>query len=280
MSHPDATVDAAAPKPVVRRALLRWRIARDIARLGRGKLASLATLLICLTMPLRSRILLSSTRPIRLRLRLGDAPVDLWFSDGAELAVIWSIFIAGEYAALDVADAGTIIDLGANIGVATLWFRSLNPNARIVSVEPDPFTFEKLRMNLARDPLVKCVHAAITPESGPVAFASAPKSWESRVGGASSAITGEVRGITLDELVASEGIDPIDILKVDIEGMEFSVLPQARCLASAGQVIGELHPGPSDSDVGGFVDRLASGNGLTRVMGVPSHLFLLRRTGP
>ncbi len=228
-------------------------------------------------MPLRSRIPLPSTHLVRLRLRVGDAPIDLWFSDGAELAVIWSIFIAGEYAALDVAGARTIIDLGANIGVTTLWFRSLNPYARIVSVEPDPFTFEKLRMNTARDPLVKCVNAAITPESGPVPFASAPKSWESRVSGVSSAVTSEVRGITLDDLVATEGIDRVDILKVDIEGMEFSVLPQARCLATAGQVIGELHPDLIDYDVGEFVDRLASGSGLTRVSGVPSHLFLLRR---
>jgi FkbM family methyltransferase len=280
VSHSEATADAAAPKSVVHRARLRWRIARDIAQLGRGNLASVAALLICLTMPLRARIAPSSTRLIRLRLRLGEAPVDLWFSDGAELAVIWSIFIAGEYAALDVADARTIIDLGANIGVTTLWFRSLNPYARIVSVEPDPVTFEKLRLNLARDPLVKCVNAAITPESGPVAFASARKSWESRVGSASSAVTGEVRGITLDDLVASEGIDAIDILKVDIEGMEFSVLPQARCLATAGQVIGELHPDLIDDDVGGFVERLASASGLTPVSGLPSHLFLLRRTTP
>ena len=239
----------------------------------------MAALLICLTMPLRARIPRFSTRLIRLRLRLGEDPVDLWFSDGSELAVIWSIFITGEYAALDVADARTIIDLGANIGVTTLWFRSLNPSARIVSVEPDPFTFEKLRLNLARDPLVTCVNAAITPEAGPVAFSSADESWRSRVGSGSSGALSEVRGITLDELVASEGIDAIDILKVDIEGMEYSVLPQARCLATAGQVIGELHPELVDYDVGGFIERLAMCNGLMRVAGVPSHLFLLRRAG-
>jgi len=228
-------------------------------------------------MPLRARIPLLPSRLIRLRLTLGGAPVDLWFSDGSELAVIWSIFITGEYSALDVPPARTIIDLGANIGVTALWFRSLNPYARIVSVEPDPFTFEKLCLNLARDPLVKCVNAAITPESGPVGFASAGESWESRVDSASQASTHQVCGITLDELVASEAIDAIDILKVDIEGMEYSVLPQARSLANAGQVIGELHPDLADHDVAGFVDELATRSGLTRVPGLPSHLFLLRR---
>jgi FkbM family methyltransferase len=279
VSHRDANVEAFARNSKVNRLRLRWRLARDIAGLGRGCSGSLAALLVCLTMPLRARIPRFSNRLIRLRLTLGEAPVDLWLSDGSELAVIWSIFITGEYAALDVRGARTIVDLGANIGVTTLWFRSLNRDARIVSVEPDPRTFEKLRLNVAHDPLVTCVNAAIVPVSGPVTFTSAAESWVSRVGGSASASAREVPGITLDELLANEGIGAMDILKVDIEGMEYSVLPQASSLANAGQVIGELHPDLVGNDVGGFVDELATGSGLTRVPGVPSHLFLLRRDG-
>jgi hypothetical protein len=80
--------------------------------------------------------------------------------------------------------------------------------------------------------------------------------------------------------MSAEGIDAIDILKVDIEGMEFAVLPGAHCLTRAGQVIGELHPDFTDEDVSGFVEELAKGSGLTRVGGLPGHLFLLRQEGP
>lgn len=229
-------------------------------------------------MPLRMRVPALSKRLVRLRLTIGGTPTTVWLSDGAELEVISSTFVSGEYSALDVAHARTIVDLGANIGITVLWFRSINPGARIIAVEPDPYTFTKLRLNVGHDPLVTCVNAAITPESGPVAFVSAKESWVSRVADSVSSGTRSVPGITLDELVTGERIDAIDILKVDIEGMEFSVLPGARCLADAGQVVGELHPHLTNQDVSGFVDALASASGLTRVNGVPAHLFLLRRT--
>jgi Methyltransferase FkbM domain len=86
-----------------------------------------------------------------------------------------------------------------------------------------------------------------------------------------------VQGITLDELVASARLEHVDILKVDIEGMEFSTLSVANCLATVGQVIGELHPASADHDVSGFVDDLAHRTGLIRVSGLPAHLFFLRR---
>jgi len=211
-----------------------------------------------------------------LRLALGGLPVAVWLSDASELEVVRSILVSGEYGALDVAHARTIVDLGANIGIAALWFRSLNPDARIVAVEPDPFTFKKLCLNVCHDPLVTCVNAAITPETGPVAFVNARHSWESRVADIASDDTSSARGITLDELMSAEGVDAIDILKVDIEGMEFAALPGARCLIGAGQVIGELHPDMTDRDISGFVAELASDTGLARVTGLPGHLFLLR----
>ena len=250
---------------------------RDISSLGAGRVGRLKAGLVCMTMPLRMRIPALSKRMVRLRLAIGGAPVTVWLSDGAELEVIWSIFVLGEYAALDVARARTIVDLGANIGISALWFRSLNAHARIVSVEPDEMTFTKLRLNVGDDPLITCVNAAITPEAGPVAFIRAKESWGSRVAEEPSGETASVRGITLDGLVAAEGIEAIDILKVDIEGMEFSVLPGASSLARTGQLIVELHPDLTDRDVSGFVEELASASGLTRVAGIPDHLSLLRR---
>jgi FkbM family methyltransferase len=254
----------------------RWRLARDISGLGDGRRGRLVAWSVCLTMPLRMRIPLLSRRLVRLRLDLGGRPVAVWLSDGSELEVVRSILVSGEYGALDVAHARTIIDLGANIGIAAMWFRSLNPEARIIAVEPDPFTFKKLCLNVGHDPLVRCVNVAITPETGPVAFVNARHSWESRVADTATGDTSSARGITLDELMGAEGVDAIDILKVDIEGMEFAVLPGARCLIGAGQVIGELHPDMTDRDISGFVAELANETGLARVTGLPGHLFLLR----
>ena len=41
-------------------------------------------------------------------------------------------------------DAPVIIDAGAHIGLATLYFKSLYPDARITAIEPYPRSFELL----------------------------------------------------------------------------------------------------------------------------------------
>ena len=264
---------------MLRRIRDRLRLARDVSRLGRGRLGVATTWLICAIEPLRRRVPLFPEGLVRLRLQLGHAPVDVWLSDWSELILIWSIMSLGEYAALDVNGARTIIDLGANIGVTALWLRSQNSDAHIIAVEPDPRTFAKLCLNLAHDPLTTCINAAISPKSGPVAFTSAEQSWESRVADTQETPVRLVDGITLDELVATRRLDVIDIVKVDIEGMEFATLPDARCLDHVGQLICELHPEATERDVGEFVDDLAERHGLKQVRGLPDHLFLLRREG-
>src|SRR6476620_11843470 len=45
-------------------------------------------------------------------------------------------------------EVNNIIDLGANIGLASLYFLNKCPHARVVAVEPDPSNFELLSRNL------------------------------------------------------------------------------------------------------------------------------------
>jgi FkbM family methyltransferase len=46
-----------------------------------------------------------------------------------------------------------ILDCGANIGMATLFFKWLYPNARIDAFEPDPKTFQLLENNVKQNHL-------------------------------------------------------------------------------------------------------------------------------
>ena len=45
-------------------------------------------------------------------------------------------------------DVHTIVDIGANVGAAAIWFHHAYPNARIFCYEPSPFVFELLRANV------------------------------------------------------------------------------------------------------------------------------------
>ena len=55
-----------------------------------------------------------------------------------------------------------VIDCGANIGVATLYFKTVAPEARVIAFEPEPTAYELLRENVERNRLtdVACTGGA------------------------------------------------------------------------------------------------------------------------
>ena len=255
--------------------------ARWLAGLGRGRAARLWILAIALSMPLKSRIPQLAGRSVKLRLALPGLDADVWLSDHSELLVIEEIWRRGEYEAAAAAarEASTILDLGANVGLCALWFRALNPEARIVAVEPDPRTFAKLTRNVGADPRIEAVHAGIAPRSGTVTLTSSRDSWGSRIAaGDESEDDGiPVPGIGLDELVQTMALGPLDLVKMDIEGMEWQVLRSAACLSHVGMVIGEIHPEAGFGDSEQFLDAVASSHGLRRAPAPTARHFLFVR---
>ena len=146
-----------------------------------------------------------------------------------------------------------IIDCGANIGAATLWFAVTFPRARVIAVEPDPGNFEILRRNCSRLANVECVQGAVAGSSGKLALVDPDLGeWAYRTTYATN-VEGRatVRSWTIDELLMVYGGTPY-LLKIDIEGGEDDIFK------TAGETIGrfpiiamELHdwlfPGKANS---------------------------------
>jgi FkbM family methyltransferase len=187
-------------------------------------------------MPLIVRIPALRGRVMSVSLSTGP----FFFSDRSELVALSEVHVEGEYAANLPADPRVIVDLGANAGQASRYFRGLFPDALIVAVEPDPGTFEKLRRNVAGDPRIRVRQAAITTANGDVVLEQFDAaSWASRISHSGAGIT--VPGITLDQLFHEEGLDRVDLMKVDIEGLEVAVLGTSSAASRVEAVVGELH---------------------------------------
>ena len=131
--------------------------------------------------------------------------------------------------------APLIVDAGAHVGVATHYFKHRFPHARVLALEANPVTFALLRKNISHNGLddVRAVHAALAPEEGTIPFfASAsdeePGAWGDSViqqpwhEGEATAVV-QVPAVTLSSLLT----EPIDLLKLDIEGLETAVLEEA-----------------------------------------------------
>ncbi|KQN21262.1 hypothetical protein ASE86_14965 [Sphingomonas sp. Leaf33] len=113
-----------------------------------------------------------------------------------------------------------IIDAGANIGAASLWFASVFPDAAIVAVEPEPANAAIARLNLAALPHARLVEAAIGAAPGTVGLRTVEnQGWAARThrdtGG-----EGGIAVVTVPDLVAAVPQGRPFIVKVDIEGFE------------------------------------------------------------
>ncbi|HEY6870246.1 MAG TPA: FkbM family methyltransferase [Novosphingobium sp.] len=112
--------------------------------------------------------------------------------------------------------APIIVDAGANIGAASLWFAKEYPGARIVAVEPDPANAAVLRRNLENKPNHVVVEAAIGSERGYVTLSEEPFGWAVQTARAHSGLP----VVTMDDAFAAAGGGVPFIAKIDIEGFE------------------------------------------------------------
>jgi len=132
-----------------------------------------------------------------------------------------------------------IIDGGANIGLATLYFKRSTPSTKVIAIEADPSIVKILRENVERFELenVEIVEGALWDVLEKVSFAPDQADGGSVVDSKSESLA--VSTLLLSELIGNRSID---FLKLDIEGAEQRVLEEARSsLERVEQVYVEYH---------------------------------------
>jgi FkbM family methyltransferase len=151
---------------------------------------------------------------------------EIWLRSGtSDYKVFSEIFLHSEYAFDFRFEPKTIIDAGANIGLATLQLASRYPAAQIVAVEPDPANFEILVRNTSHLSLVTRLQAAIWWREESVKVANShDEAWALQISEAGDAAGQQISGITIDAIQRQQGWATIDVLKLDIEGAEKAVL--------------------------------------------------------
>ncbi len=127
----------------------------------------------------------------------------------------------------------TVLDCGANIGMATLFFKWLYPEARIMAFEPDPATFKLLEQNVSANHLssVAVYNVALAAVEREIPF-HVPEPGSLMMSAVSSRGGGQSIPVQAKPLSGFITAD-VDLLKLDIEGMEGPVLEE---LAASGKL--------------------------------------------
>lgn len=150
----------------------------------------------------------------------------------------------------------TVLDLGANMGLTTLFFARKYPGAKIACVEPMPNNLALLRKNLEQNGVqAEIVGKAISVNDLPVVMETALNDYGHKVSNPDQGVrpgsnTIGVDGISVPTLLDELNWGRVNLLKIDIEGYE-GVLLRERCewLQRVDALCIECHEGYGESDL-------------------------------
>jgi FkbM family methyltransferase len=167
----------------------------------------------------------SGQYPHTVQVRTPQSEISLQLYSPDDLLTINEIFCRDDYHA-DASDK-VIVDFGSNIGISAAYFLTRNPSAYAYLFEPLPANIARLRDNLRRfEGRYELQEVAVALTDGEVEFG-----WEEsgRYGGIDQTSLGNTLTVpcvysrtVLENVIAKHG--HIDILKVDIEGLEPAVI--------------------------------------------------------
>jgi len=154
---------------------------------------------------------------------------------------------------LNIPDSPIIIDIGANAGFFTLFAASRFLKAKIISFEPIGGNFRQLQRNreLNKGYAILCFPKAVSGQPGEISLSFDPGDSFTT----SATIFGEftendktirVPCVTLPEIFDKHHLERCDLLKMDCEGSEYSILYNcpSEYLKKIVQMAIEVHQGP------------------------------------
>lgn len=172
------------------------------------------------------------------------------FSNYSEFALLFfEIFGIQEYDFKTKKKTPVIIDCGSSFGMSVAYFKYFYPDAIILAIEANSKTVSLLRENVKRNRFsgVKVLNTLISSSEGVLPFyiGKAEGDWTTGDSGIKSfriplgeTAKSMVRSVKLSKLITRK----LDLLKLDIEGMECEVLKEAKSkLNLVSQVYIEYH---------------------------------------
>lgn len=154
------------------------------------------------------------------------------------------IFIDREYDIKLNREGKCIIDAGANIGLASLFFLTRWLNVRIIALEPEAQNFDLMIKNLKGYPQVICLQKGLWDSD--CFLEVVDNGWGEAgfmVKESSERTVNSVEGVMLKTLMNQYRVTNIDVLKLDIEGSEENILlgKDKKSLNNVSAIFCEVH---------------------------------------
>lgn len=164
----------------------------------------------------------------------------------SDIPTFYQIFVGREFEFDLPFEPNSIIDGGANIGLATLFLKSRFPNAKVVCIEPDKDNFRMLEKNVGGLSDVTLIEGGLWHSNTYLTISDKYQlgKWamiveenENRVDESS------IETFTIDDVMRISNLDSIDLLKLDIETAERELFSEnyENWLPKTKAIVIELH---------------------------------------
>jgi len=191
------------------------------------------------------------------KLNLRHPPVEMNVRSAMDVWSVKETFLDQFYTryGVPVEDGWTVVDIGAGIGDYCVYATFGNPRVDLFAFEPFPGSIAVLNQNLALNSIenVHVFQQALWRSDGSLSLdltSGEPLQISSRESSTESlhAESITVEALTLESMFSNQGLENVDLLKMDCEGAEYEILfstPEAT-LQRIKRIIMEYHDLDSD----------------------------------
>jgi len=194
--------------------------------------------------------------PGKILARRNDVRLIVRVGRGDDLGHLEELYCRGQYGR-DFADQ-TVIDVGMSTAESSVFF-ALAGACRVIGVEPDPEAFhlaiENIKLNRVEG-IVRPLNLAVAGTTGEATLRISSRHPNANSLTPSASVqtyfrfdrTLEVRTISLPELIRSESLERVDLLKLDCEGAEYDIVRSldATSAERIHHAVVEFHDGVQD----------------------------------
>jgi FkbM family methyltransferase len=226
-----------------------------LARLAPGFAGRLRFWATAVELTLRHKLRRPAPKARAVKLMAQGVQVTFCIQDVGELHGLREVFVQGDYAVSVPRAPEVVLDLGGNVGAASVYFATRWPHAEIIVLEPDPDAFERLVRNTSPFGRVRAFHLAAAGEDGRATLYRTGHTLTGSLlpeSGGAPAVS--VDAASLDSILDGPCGGHVDLVKFDIEGSEYAVMRSSERRAKIPILVGELHEELMGCSLDAFAD--------------------------
>jgi FkbM family methyltransferase len=138
----------------------------------------------------------------------------------SDIQTFYKIFYFKEYDIKFPITPKVILDCGANVGLASVFFSNKYPDAKIIAIEPEASNFDLLKKNTAPYPNVVCLQKGIWNREANLTIVGGKDKWGFQTLESDKQTQNSIPAIAINQIMEYYDLEEIDVLKIDIEGAE------------------------------------------------------------